>query len=528
MRSFTPFLKGIVTFAFLATAIGAVQAQSARKFGNKNPVVRLCPATCTAVNGHGFKAGASTTVYETKSGWARVSGYLDRAKLVTSFGTSTPPKPALWVPVSSLASPAKAKAPVKKKTVAKKKVVKKTPKRVSVIDRLARLRNPALPSFRPGTVVASAPVVETPAPAVAEVVETPAVETPIVEAPAVETPVVEAPVVETVEAPSTPVVVDTQGGDQKTLTWEQVQAKIAAQKRAEQSGVAAAAAPTAAATNEETDDAAKLAAAQKAADRKAALKAAALEREAKRAEAKKQADEARLKRNEELKKVAEAAKAQEVADANAAQEEARKLAEAKAKEAAEAKKAEAAKAAETAKAADASKADTKVGYTPPKEEPADGTVALGSSGQAVKLPPLASSETKVEPAKAEEAKSVDTEPVAKEEPVKVAAVEAPAKPEGPEPTFSSAEADPIDFGKRPKKLTKALLDKRLRKLPGRKSKVKPEVVIAMRHSALGLLKSGECKGIAGGGKSAVPGMFFITCTEDPGYLRQFPIVEESW
>lgn len=526
MRSFTLYIKGIVTFAFLATAVSAAQAQTARKFGGKNPTVRLCPATCTAVNGHGFKAGAATTVYETKSGWARVSGYLDRAKLVASFGEKTPAKPALWVPVSALASTAKAKAPAKKKTVAKKKTAKKAvakkPRRVSVIDRLARLRNPALPKFRPGTSVATAPVVEAPTTVVAEAVE---------QEPVVETPVVETPKAVVAAAPVKPVVVDTQGGNQKALTWEQVQAKIAAQKKAEQSGQAQAPAkPAAVAVKKETDNAAKVAAAQKAAERKAAAKAAALEREKKRAEAKRLRDEARVKRNEERKKAAEAAKAKRVAAAKAAREEAaQKRAEAKAakaakaKEIADAKKAEAAKAA---KAADAAKAEKKVGYNPPKE---DSTVALGANGQAVKLPPLVSSTTKTEPVKVEAAKPVETASVTvKEEPVKVASVETPAKPAGPEPTFTSAEADPIDFGKRPKKLTKALLDKRLRKLPGRKSKVKPEIVIAMRHSALGLLKSGECKGIAGGGKSAVPGMFFITCSEDPGYLRQFPIVEESW
>ncbi len=508
-----------MTFAFVATVVSATQAQTARKFAGKNPVVRLCPVTCTAVNGHGFKAGASTTVYETKSGWARVSGYLDRTKLVASFGVNTPRKPALWVPVSSLAFTAKAKAPVKKKTVAKKKVIAKKPKRVSVIDQLARLRNPALPSFRPNTVVASTPVVETPTTAIADVVE---------ETVVVATPVVESPVVETVEVPSPPVVVDTQGGDQKALTWEQVQAKIAAQKRAEQTGAAE---PAAAVVKKETDNAAKL-----AADRKAALKTAALEREAKRAEAKKLADEARQKRIAERKKTADVVKAKRVADAKVVQEErVRKRAEvkaaelAKAKEVEGAKKAQAAKLAEIAKTEEASKEDEKVGNTPPKEDAVDGVVALGATGQVVKLPPLVSSETKQEPAKVEKAESVEpATPAVKEQLVKVASVDDPAKPAGPEPTFTSAEADPIDFGKRPKKLTKALLDKRLRKLPGRKSKVKPEIVIAMRHSALGLLKSGECKGIAGGGKSAVPGMFFITCTEDPGYLRQFPIVEESW
>lgn len=523
MRSFTPFLNGLFTATFLAVAMGSANAQSARKFGNKSPVVRLCPATCTAVNGHGFKAGASTTVYETKSGWARVSGYLDRAKLVASFGDSTPAKPALWVPVSSLASTARAAAPANKPAAKKKpaaKAAKKQPRRVSVIDRLARLRNPALPSFRPGTVVASAPA--TVQQTEVEVVETPAVETPIVQ-----TPVAEAP-----KVAAQPVVVDTQGGSQKALTWEEVQAKIARQK----AGVVEPAKPVVTAPKQDDSKAEEQAAAKKAAERKAALKAAALEREAKRAEAKRLRQEARKKRAAERKRRQEEAKAKRLADkkaANAAKAktdaEAKRVADAR--KAAEAKKvADAKKAAEAKKVADAKKAEEakaaadKAAKTSSSETP----VALGADGKAIKLPPLASSVTKAEPV-VETPKAVETAAVVtKTETPSVASADGSSKPAGPEPTFTTAEADPIDFGKRPKKLTKALLDKRLRKLPGRKSKVKREVVIAMRHSALGLLKSGECKGIAGGGQSAVPGMFYITCTEDPGYLRQFPIVEESW
>ena len=511
MRSFTPFLNGLFTATFLAVAMGSANAQSARKFGNKSPVVRLCPATCTAVNGHGFKAGASTTVYETKSGWARVSGYLDRAKLVASFGDSTPAKPALWVPVSSLASTAKAAAPAKKSAAKKKpaaKAAKKQPRRVSVIDRLARLRNPALPSFRPGTVVASAPA--TVQQTEVEVVETPAVETPIVQ-----TPVAEAP-----KVAAQPVVVDTQGGSQKALTWEEVQAKIARQK----AGVVEPAKPVVSVPKQDDSKAQEQAAAKKAAERKAALKAAALEREAKRLEAERLKQEAQKKRAAENKQKQQEAEAKRLANEKAAKA-AKAKADAEAKKAADAKKAaEAKKVADAKKAEEAKAAADKAAKTSSSETP----VAIGADGKAIKLPPLASSVTKTEPV-VETPKPVETAAVVtKTETASVASVEGSSKPAGPEPTFTTAEADPIDFGKRPKKLTKALLDKRLRKLPGRKSKVKREVVIAMRHSALGLLKSGECKGIAGGGQSAVPGMFYITCTEDPGYLRQFPIVEESW
>ncbi|MEP4293211.1 MAG: hypothetical protein ABJ358_14970, partial [Rhizobiaceae bacterium] len=97
-----------------------------------------------------------------------------------------------------------------------------------------------------------------------------------------------------------------------------------------------------------------------------------------------------------------------------------------------------------------------------------------------------------------------------------------------EPVFKAANSQPIVFGSRPKTLTKALLDKRLSKLPGAKSKVRKDVVIALRHYALGLLNSEECKGIANGGASAVPGMLYVTCSDDPTYLRQFPLKEETW
>ena len=72
------------------------------------------------------------------------------------------------------------------------------------------------------------------------------------------------------------------------------------------------------------------------------------------------------------------------------------------------------------------------------------------------------------------------------------------------------------------------MDKRLSKLPGRKSKMPREIVIALRHYGLGLLKNGECKGVARGGISANPGMIFIACTDDPTYLRQFPLEEQTW
>ena len=117
---------------------------------------------------------------------------------------------------------------------------------------------------------------------------------------------------------------------------------------------------------------------------------------------------------------------------------------------------------------------------------------------------------------------------AKEAEIRRAAKAAEAAAAATNPEFKSANSEPISFGSRPKKLTKALLDKRLSKLPGSKSRVKKDVVISLRYYALGLLKSGECQGIAKGGASAVPGMLYVACSDDPTYLRQFPLKEESW
>ncbi|MEO1398796.1 MAG: hypothetical protein AAFU56_08030, partial [Pseudomonadota bacterium] len=68
----TGIFKSLLLLCFMVAAFEGVQAQTARTFGDGTIVVRLCPKTCTAVNGHGFKAGGKTSVYETKEGWARV------------------------------------------------------------------------------------------------------------------------------------------------------------------------------------------------------------------------------------------------------------------------------------------------------------------------------------------------------------------------------------------------------------------------------------------------------------------------
>ncbi len=502
MRIFQGTMKVALLLTVMVALFDVAHAQQARTFGNKVPIVRLCPATCTAVNGHGLKAGSKTTVFETRSGWARVSAYLNRAQLVASFGDSTPPKPALWVPVSSLKSAAAA-APAKKKqtTAAKPK-----PKRANVVAQIARLRSPALPSFRPNSRFAkraetSEPIVETPAvetPAPTQVVETPA---PVVE--------VETPVVAEVK-PKAIVNVDDTSGTRKALSWEEVQALIKKQEGriGERKVVAAPAAPA------KTDaNAAAEAQAKKAKEQAVKEAAAKAQREAEAKKAREEQERLNAAAEEKRKKDAE----KSAAAAAAAQAERQKQAAAKQKADEAAAKAAADK---VAKAKTVDKDADKVGYKPPSATE-NGTVALGTDGKAVTLPPVAKSVVR------EAAPAAEAEKPAAETSQQVA-VAAIKKPSGPEPTFESAKADPISFGARPKTLTKKLLDKRLNKLPGRKSKVRKDAVIALRHYALGLLNSGECSGIAGGGPSTTPGMLYVACSDDPSYLRQFPMEEESW
>ncbi len=99
-----------------------------------------------------------------------------------------------------------------------------------------------------------------------------------------------------------------------------------------------------------------------------------------------------------------------------------------------------------------------------------------------------------------------------------------------QPKLEIGDVTPLATDERPKTYTKALRDKRLRKLPGSKDKrFKIEEVIALRHHALMLLKNKECGSIAGGGRSVgQPGMLFIVCQEDPTYMRQFPLEEQTW
>ena len=99
-----------------------------------------------------------------------------------------------------------------------------------------------------------------------------------------------------------------------------------------------------------------------------------------------------------------------------------------------------------------------------------------------------------------------------------------------ETKFASEDPDPLVTEVRPDKYIKALDDKRLKKLPGRKSKLyKREEVVALRHHALMLLKNNECNGITRGGRSlAQKGMLYVVCTDDPTFLRQFPLKAQSW
>ena len=99
-----------------------------------------------------------------------------------------------------------------------------------------------------------------------------------------------------------------------------------------------------------------------------------------------------------------------------------------------------------------------------------------------------------------------------------------------EPTFSSDGAQPLITEERPKKYIKALKEKRLSKLPSSKTKgYKLDEIIAIRHHALMLLKNQECKGILDGGRSlSQKGWLYVICSDDPTYLRQFPLQESTW
>lgn len=88
----------------------------------------------------------------------------------------------------------------------------------------------------------------------------------------------------------------------------------------------------------------------------------------------------------------------------------------------------------------------------------------------------------------------------------------------------------IQFEQRPKTYVTALQDQRLTKLPEpQNQEYNREEVIAIRHHALMLLKSNECSGIIEGGRSvSQKGWLYVICSDDPDYLRQFPLEEVTW
>ncbi|MEM1038002.1 MAG: hypothetical protein AAGI12_00875 [Pseudomonadota bacterium] len=455
MRIITGIFKSLLLLCFMVAAFEGVQAQTARTFGDGNIVVRLCPETCTAVNGHGFKAGEKTTVFETKDGWARVTAFLDRAKLVPSFGAGITEKPALWVPTSALASTAAAAAP---------KPAPAAPKRVSASSRPDKV---ALPSFRPGTVFDQSAQVAAPTQAPEAPTATTQVAATTLPAPTTTDRATSDPAVTeeslpegAVRAADGTVVlrerIRVEDGkpkgaeDRKTLSWDEVQALI--RKQAEEAGQQARTERIV----REAKARVEVISAEEQKEQEEAIRKAAKAREAAAAA--------------ELKRIEDARIAREAAAAAAAQSASSDQAE--------------------APAAPASNVGG-VTYAPPSGEntAADAT-----------------------PEKTEE----DVTQVA-------AATPAPPKVE-----FKAATPDPISIGPRPKTFTKALGDKRLSKLPGPKSKIRKDVVIALRHFGLTLLNSGECQGIAGGGASTTPGMLYVTCTKNPSYLHQFPLQEASW
>ncbi|MEM9733055.1 MAG: hypothetical protein AAF903_06160 [Pseudomonadota bacterium] len=526
-------VMGLATYWFA----NAAYAQQVRTFTDKPITVRLCPAQCIAVNGHSYKPGGTATILERKKGWARVSAYLDRGKLVPNFGDKITAKPALWVPLSAFKTETAA-APTPKPKQAKRAA---KPRRVSVIDQLARLRRPATPTFRPGKQIARTPA---PEPVQETQPEPQAVPEPEVverQQPAPQPQPAPKPVevVRSEPIPTQPAAPATSSG---TLTWEQVQARLAQQQAAQAPTETTASSPetgeTEAARRARLEGEARrqeqARVAQQEAQRQAALKAekerlAKLEEQAR---ARRAAEEAERKRvaeaaaavnarlaaaqakNEEIRQASEARRQAEASRQQAAQQAREKAREeARARQAAREATNEAERKRLARAAAERQKVTGNVGYTPPKDEAAaqPATPAAPTKPEeqqvAVVLPPKAPRNNTPQ--------ATEAEPEI-------------AKVEEPEPVYKAADSQPISFGERPKKLTKALLDRRLRKLPGRKSKVPREIVIAMRHYALGLLQSGECNGIARGGPSTTPNMIYIVCTDDPNYLRQFPIVEQTW
>ena len=186
-------------------------AQETKTLGKGKIVVRLCPATCVAVNGHGLKPGGKVTVFETKSNWVRVSDFLNRSQLVKSFGNSITRKPALWVAASQLVGSTTEK---KQETPAQQQAAPATKPAVSKPTRIA------LPTFRPGTQFS-----QTSQPAQTET-ESATEDQEVAETKPVEnTAEPKTEVVESVAAPEP----DPTDGVRRQLTWEELQQRLAKQ-----------------------------------------------------------------------------------------------------------------------------------------------------------------------------------------------------------------------------------------------------------------------------------------------------------
>jgi hypothetical protein len=480
MKFLTEFLKaGVLLLAMGCVAMGSASGQETRTLGKESVVVRLCPTKCVAVNGHKFKPGGEVKVFETKSGWVRISEYLNRSKLVPSFGKSITRKPALWIATAQLAG-ATDSSNEGAADAAKK------PETEPIAGSLAGLKRIAAPTFRPNSKI----VRKVEVPTAVSASTTPATESGKAESTASDTPQV-----------PTSTIQDTKSAS-RVETWDEVQEKLKNRTAEQKNAAGVSEADTSAVTKmavedeQESKPAEVVLGAQRAADQKIAgaeNASAATKQKTELASAAKLADE---------NKVVDAQKAATEAEKQAGLAKASKLAEEK-------------KAAELAKKMEAAEAEKAEAATAAKEK---AELAIAEAD--------ATKKQKMESQQANTATPVDPQAEDKADDVTMAAVET-VEPES-EPVYKSAVADPIAFGARPEKMTKELLDKRLSKLPGSKSKVRKDIVIALRHYALGLLNSGECSGIFGGGASAVPGMLYVACSDDPKYLRQFPVKEESW
>ena len=396
------------------------------------------------MRGHGFRPRKEVAVFETRDGWARVSGFFDPERLRANFGNRLPEKPAYWVSVRALANSdlevtaEETEAQPEAETAETEETAAAKPPRQQRQKRLV-----TTPKFRPGTQFAS----------LAQPAKT---EQTTSNSDDSET------VADDANSGSATVADDTP--DNTTAPEASPQPETAQENQ--DSGAQTSTANADAV--EETQEAGE----QVAADA--------------------------------VEQVVAAAEAEEASEENASF-----YSPPKAEYDGQGAGVETtvSPSEETAKSASVVLEETQTAMN-------DSEAASGTDGSASAAP----SDSNSDAIDANEA-SAQAEP---------AASSGPAEPTTP--TFKAEKIDPLTIGERPDTLTKALLDKRLSKLPGRKSKsFKKEEVIAMRHHALTLLANGECSGIERGGRSAVQaGMLFVVCSDDPTYLHQFPLEEMSW